>query len=121
MRRHSPDDIRLLRRSRAAAAERLRHAPQAPLSTPEEAETEERIGKGRPWFDGPIPMLPVAQLYARDVPLPVSPPGADLLQVLWCPGASTNSANRSRAASSVGAAQTDLRSLAILSRSWRAA
>ena len=30
-------------------------------------------------------MLPVAQLYARDLPLPVSPPGADLLQVLWCP------------------------------------
>ncbi|MEU0056918.1 hypothetical protein [Streptomyces sp. NPDC006334] len=82
---HSPDDIRVLRRIRAAAAERLRDDPQAPVSTPEEAETEERIGKGRPWFDGPIPMLPVAQLYTRDVPLPVGPPGADLLQVLWCP------------------------------------
>ncbi|MFI9239940.1 hypothetical protein [Streptomyces sp. NPDC053079] len=37
--------------------------------------------------DGPVAMLPVAQLYARDVPL-LRPPGgseADLLQVLWCP------------------------------------
>ncbi|MEU2686246.1 hypothetical protein ABZ654_20605 [Streptomyces hygroscopicus] len=38
------------------------------------------------WHEGPVaPMLPVAQLYARDVPL-LRPPGrADLLQVLWCP------------------------------------
>ncbi|MFI6843245.1 hypothetical protein OG535_10635 [Kitasatospora sp. NBC_00085] len=37
------------------------------------------------WHDGPNPMVPVAQLYARDVPL-LRPPGqADLLQVLWCP------------------------------------
>ncbi|WP_226962483.1 hypothetical protein [Streptomyces sp. C8S0] len=32
----------------------------------------------------PGPLLPVAQLYARDVPFP-RPSGADLLQVLWCP------------------------------------
>ncbi|MEU0225714.1 hypothetical protein ABZ177_15345 [Streptomyces sp. NPDC006284] len=41
----------------------------------------------QPWPGGPIAMLPVAQLYARDVPL-LRPPGqteADLLQVLWCP------------------------------------
>ncbi|MER7105408.1 hypothetical protein ABT383_38395 [Streptomyces humidus] len=40
-----------------------------------------------PWAGGPIAMLPVAQLYTRDVPL-LRPPGqseADLLQVLWCP------------------------------------
>ncbi|MFE7584614.1 hypothetical protein ACFU5Y_23980 [Streptomyces gardneri] len=30
-------------------------------------------------------MLPVAQLYARDVPDLRTPGGADLLQVLWCP------------------------------------
>ncbi|MFC9222352.1 hypothetical protein ACFT8W_16680 [Streptomyces hygroscopicus] len=38
------------------------------------------------WHEGPVaPMLPVAQLYVRDVPL-LRPPGrADLLQVLWCP------------------------------------
>ncbi|WP_406309441.1 hypothetical protein [Streptomyces sp. NBC_00623] len=80
----SPDDVRLLRRDRAAAAERLRHDPQAPARTPEELATWQRLRAGRPWFDGPIPLLPVAQLYARDVPFPC-PPDADLLQVLWCP------------------------------------
>ncbi|MFI6170426.1 hypothetical protein ACIBCN_26840 [Nocardia sp. NPDC051052] len=33
----------------------------------------------------PIAMLPVAQLYLRDVPGLRPPEGADLLQVLWCP------------------------------------
>ncbi|MFE5714098.1 hypothetical protein ACFQ7J_25175 [Streptomyces sp. NPDC056501] len=34
----------------------------------------------------PLPMLGLAQLYARDVPdLPAGPDGADLLQVFWCP------------------------------------
>ncbi|MFF4264481.1 hypothetical protein ACFY7Y_03295 [Streptomyces virginiae] len=37
------------------------------------------------WDEGPNPMVPVAQLYVRDIPL-LRPPGdADLLQVLWCP------------------------------------
>ncbi|MFI6421832.1 hypothetical protein ACIBG6_31030 [Streptomyces sp. NPDC050842] len=37
------------------------------------------------WPQVPNPMLPVSQLYLRDVPL-LRPPGqADLLQVLWCP------------------------------------
>ncbi|ROO86681.1 hypothetical protein EDD29_4258 [Actinocorallia herbida] len=35
--------------------------------------------------EAPVPMLPVAQLYARDVPGLPCPEGADLLQVLWCP------------------------------------
>ena len=33
----------------------------------------------------PIPLIPVAQLYRRDVPDFAGPDGADLLQVLWCP------------------------------------
>ena len=33
----------------------------------------------------PVPMMPVAQLYARDVPGLPRPEGTDLLQVLWCP------------------------------------
>lgn len=37
-----------------------------------------------PWTD-PVPLLPVAQLYTRDVPGLPAPAGADLLQVLWCP------------------------------------
>ena len=36
-------------------------------------------------YDGPIAMLPVAQLYVRDVPDLSPPEGKDLLQVLWCP------------------------------------
>ncbi|MDK9495090.1 hypothetical protein QEZ40_004524 [Streptomyces katrae] len=37
------------------------------------------------WQDGPNPLVPVAQLYVRDVPV-LRPPGqADVLQVLWCP------------------------------------
>ncbi|MFC5954477.1 hypothetical protein ACFP51_08245 [Streptomyces pratens] len=81
---HSPDDIRLFRRRQVAAAERLRLDPQAPTVTPEELEAAQRFREGRPWFDGPIAMMPVAQLYARDIPFPC-PPDADLLQVLWCP------------------------------------
>ncbi|MEU5763166.1 hypothetical protein [Nocardia sp. NPDC047648] len=38
-----------------------------------------------PEFDSPIAMVPVAQLYVRDVPGLHPPEGADLLQVLWCP------------------------------------
>jgi hypothetical protein len=34
---------------------------------------------------GPLPMLGIAQLYARDVPDFKGPEGTDLLQVLWCP------------------------------------
>ncbi|MFE2150653.1 hypothetical protein ACFXAO_11520 [Streptomyces lavendulae] len=34
----------------------------------------------------PLPMLGVAQFYARDLPdLPAGPDGCDLLQVFWCP------------------------------------
>ncbi|WP_338400137.1 hypothetical protein [Streptomyces graminilatus] len=80
----SPDDVRLHRRIRAASAERLRLDPKSAQWTPEEQETLERINAGRPWFDSPIPLLPVAQLYARDSPF-LCPPDADLLQVLWCP------------------------------------
>ncbi|MER5904868.1 hypothetical protein ABT150_33035 [Streptomyces mirabilis] len=33
----------------------------------------------------PVAMVPVVQLYARDVPGLVFPAGTDLLQILWCP------------------------------------
>ncbi|GAA4208110.1 hypothetical protein [Actinocatenispora rupis] len=46
-----------------------------------EARQRERPVVGR----DPVPLLPVAQLYARDVPDLPCPPGTDLLQVLWCP------------------------------------
>ncbi|MFE2352447.1 hypothetical protein [Kitasatospora cineracea] len=41
--------------------------------------------EGHPPSTGPNPLLPVVQLWARDVPLLPRPEGADLLQVLWCP------------------------------------
>ncbi|MDF0372356.1 hypothetical protein OM788_002208 [Streptomyces sp. KA12] len=81
---NSPDDVRLERRVLAAAAERIRLDPGGPPRTPGEQETLDRIRAGRPWFDGPIPLVPVAQLYARGIPFP-RPSDADLLQVLWCP------------------------------------
>ncbi|MFD0058177.1 hypothetical protein ACFVHR_31100 [Streptomyces sp. NPDC127168] len=74
----SPEDVRVQRRINEAAASGY---------TPEERAVLERIKAGRPWPEGPVAMLPVAQLYVRDVPL-LRPPGragADLLQVLWCP------------------------------------
>ena len=76
----SPEDIRRLRRIRAAAASRPRGR-----FTPEESAIMKQVNAGRPWPEDPVPMLPIAQLYVRDIPL-LRPPGqADLLQVLWCP------------------------------------
>ncbi|BBH67743.1 hypothetical protein ACTI_44280 [Actinoplanes sp. OR16] len=36
-------------------------------------------------IEEPIPLIPVAQLYRRDIPDYAGPDGTDLLQVLWCP------------------------------------
>ncbi len=78
----SPQDVRLQRRIRAAAASR---PPVHPRFTPEEVAILERIDAGRPWPKSPVAMLSVAQLHVRDIPLPRPPGRADLLQVLWCP------------------------------------
>ncbi|MFC7262698.1 hypothetical protein [Streptomyces lutosisoli] len=88
--RESPAEVRLTRRR---VARQLRD-PHGPAFTPEEeaikernaAMLAERLDAGPPWpAECPVPMLPVAQLYLRDIPL-LRPPGqADLLQVLWCP------------------------------------
>ncbi|MDT0407479.1 MULTISPECIES: hypothetical protein [Streptomyces] len=82
---HSPEDIRELRRVHAMAEARLLRDHHAPARLPEEQAFYERYAAGRPWCEGPVPLLPVAQLYARDVPLPARPAGTDLLQALWCP------------------------------------
>ncbi|GGV72987.1 hypothetical protein GCM10010277_86510 [Streptomyces longisporoflavus] len=81
----SPADVRLERRIRAASRDRS--------LTTQEREALERIRPPREFpltaevrpYNGSIAMLPVAQLYARDVPDLHAPEGADLLQVLWCP------------------------------------
>lgn len=62
----TPEEETVKERNAAVLAERLDAGPPLPA-------------------DSPVPMLPVAQLYLRDIPL-LRPPGqADLLQVLWCP------------------------------------
>ncbi|MFF4685009.1 hypothetical protein [Streptomyces sp. NPDC001307] len=88
--RRSLAEVRLNRRRLA----RLHQDPHGPELTTEEEVIKERnaearrkrFGAGPPWpAECPVPLLPVAQLYLRDVPL-LQPPGqADLLQVLWCP------------------------------------
>ncbi|MEV1119333.1 hypothetical protein AB0I91_30135 [Actinosynnema sp. NPDC049800] len=58
----------------------------ADLLTEEEEVVVDRVDSGAEIAqDGPTPMVPVAQLHARDVPGLPRPDGADLLQVLWCP------------------------------------
>ncbi|MEV1005940.1 hypothetical protein [Streptomyces sp. NPDC049881] len=71
-----------------------RHAdPDGPAFTPEESAVRdrlavqytERLDAGPLPSEQPVPLLPVAQLYLRDIPV-LRPPGqADVLQVLWCP------------------------------------
>jgi hypothetical protein len=64
----SPGDVRLKRRIRAAAASRPRSNPWFRRFTPEELAISDRIKAGRPWPEDPVAMLPVVQLYVRDIP-----------------------------------------------------
>ncbi|MFF2013139.1 hypothetical protein ACFVWY_29265 [Streptomyces sp. NPDC058195] len=62
--------------------------PRENLFTRQEQEVIDRIGAGyapESLPEGPLPLIPVAQLYARDVPGLPCPDGTDLLQVLWAP------------------------------------
>ncbi|WP_019633808.1 hypothetical protein [Actinomadura atramentaria] len=81
-----PADVRARRAILSAAWGRTPLGAEFAITRAERAELdriEARRFAGTP--DGPIPLLPVAQLFARDVPDLPTPPGADLLQVLWCP------------------------------------
>ncbi|WP_239095230.1 hypothetical protein [Planotetraspora silvatica] len=53
--------------------------------TPEERAELDRLEEEDPDPDTPTTMLAVAQLFLRDVPDLVGPPGADVMQILWCP------------------------------------
>ncbi|MFI6875454.1 non-ribosomal peptide synthetase [Streptomyces sp. NPDC050400] len=79
-------DLKVLRRIRAAA--------QGRDFTSQERKTLARIKPPRTYprpkpslrpYDGSIALLPLAQLYTRDIPDLRTPAGTDLLQVLWCP------------------------------------
>jgi hypothetical protein len=85
----SVEDILLRRRIYANAWSRP-HAAGSDLLTAEENATIAASagvgpGHGRIGQDGLAPLIPVAQLYASDVPDLPRPEGTDLLQVLWCP------------------------------------
>ncbi|MER6125471.1 hypothetical protein ABT173_23150 [Streptomyces sp. NPDC001795] len=88
------------RMDRAMHARHLEQPHRAYEVTEEEAEIQLRIMNGAGALDmitwetirmapdtsGPgVPMVPVVQLYERDVPGDHWPDGADVLQVLWCP------------------------------------
>ncbi|NUP22032.1 MAG: hypothetical protein HOZ81_39410 [Streptomyces sp.] len=84
----SPDEVRHRRRILDAASNRPR--PEGTdFLTPDERAIVDGASQPRPIPQhGPIPLLPVTQLYARDTPETVAfpgPPGTDLLQLLWCP------------------------------------
>ncbi|MER6255279.1 hypothetical protein ABT224_28410 [Streptomyces sp. NPDC001584] len=74
---NTPEEVRTLRRIRARD-----------VRTDEDRAEVSRIEAGHdPSLlpEGPHPLIPVAQLYSRDVPGLPFPEGTDLLQVLWCP------------------------------------
>lgn len=81
----SPDDVRLERRITADAVRRAAGDPAAFQLTTEELAAYTQARAGRSWPDGPVPLLPLAQIYVRDVPALRTPDTADVLQVLWCP------------------------------------
>ncbi|MEV8096094.1 hypothetical protein [Kitasatospora sp. NPDC085879] len=80
----SLDDVRQRRALLEAAWLRPR-APRENLLTPEQQACLDRLQAGHQPHAGSNALLPVAQLYLRDVPGLSGPAGADLLQVLWCP------------------------------------
>lgn len=80
----SLDDVRRRRALLEAAWLRPR-GPKENLLSPEEQALLDTLQAGHPWHGEPNALLPVAQLYLRDIPGLTGPDGADLLQVLWCP------------------------------------
>ncbi|MFB6843739.1 hypothetical protein ACFCXS_02500 [Streptomyces sp. NPDC056373] len=80
-----PVGVRLRRRILAEAWARPRAEGEELLTDEERVVVGRATEKTRVPQDGPVPLVPVAQLYAADVPGLPCPGGADLLQVLWCP------------------------------------
>ncbi|MGY0458712.1 hypothetical protein ACW14Y_00450 [Kitasatospora sp. cg17-2] len=80
----SLDDVRRRRALLEAAWLRPRE-PHEDLLDADQRAYLDKLQAGHPAQAGPNALLPVAQLYLRDVPGLAGPEGADLLQVLWCP------------------------------------
>ncbi|MEU6087392.1 hypothetical protein ABZ865_11390 [Streptomyces sp. NPDC047085] len=80
----APDDVHVGRRVLREAWARPR-AEGADLLTAQERALVDRGRESRRIDqDGPVPLVPVAQIRAADVPTLPRPAGIDLLQVLWC-------------------------------------
>ncbi|MFF7616974.1 hypothetical protein [Streptomyces lavendulae] len=89
---HALAELRLQQRIRASEAMHPDGDAPVPGYTPAEQAVLDRLDSDETWHDsswleGPVALLPLAQLYVRDVPglRPPAGAGADLLQVLWCP------------------------------------
>ncbi|WP_406860365.1 hypothetical protein ABZO31_07840 [Streptomyces sp. HUAS MG47] len=88
----APGRERRYRRLLREVYDRPRTADGGLAYTPEERAEIDTLS-AEPWHrpdrhdGGPVPLLALAQFFTRDVPdlAPFAPPGADLLQVLWCP------------------------------------
>ncbi|WTQ62528.1 hypothetical protein OG553_31680 [Streptomyces sp. NBC_00158] len=83
----SLEALRVDRALQARTAMHLAGIPVVPEHTPEEKAVLERIDWDAEWPEGPLPLVPLSQLYVRDVPVlrRHARSGTDLLQVLWCP------------------------------------
>ncbi|MGK5548144.1 hypothetical protein ACSNOH_25940 [Streptomyces sp. URMC 127] len=80
-------DIRSLREIITQARSRPRR-PGEELLTEQETAVVDRIRAGYALEllpEGPLPLIPLVQLYARDVPGLPCPAGTDMVQVLWTP------------------------------------
>ncbi|MET9226405.1 hypothetical protein [Lentzea sp. NPDC003310] len=81
----SPANVVARRRILTAAWARPREEGADLLTAAEKVVLDSVSEEERIFQEEPLPLVPVAQLYARDVPGLPCPGGADLLQVLWCP------------------------------------
>ncbi|WP_119730079.1 hypothetical protein [Thermomonospora amylolytica] len=80
------EDVRARRRILMAGGPRT--AAEQAVVDREPVEHDPTRAPAEPW-----PLLPVAQLYARDIPDLPCPDGTDLLQVLWCPSTKIKSSS----------------------------
>jgi hypothetical protein len=76
---------RMRRQVLSASWARTPHGQRLPLTDEERALVTDKPPIRLLAGHDPLPMLAVAQLYARDIPDFKGPAGTDLLQVLWCP------------------------------------